>query len=502
MSQNALRAADPTSAPVMTKRAWWLVGLNILAPGSAQVLAGSRRLGRFALSFTFILWALVIIGVVAALVFRTDLLGIVLQPAPLWIATVVLAFYGVLWVICTLDTLRIARLVRVHGAARGAVALLAVVALVVTGGAAFGGAYYAGRTANVLGELGSNTIEITNPDGSTVQAGPLTGPANILLVGTDTRSGQTGAGLSTNDSSGAGQNDVTILIHLSPTSDSATAMSIPRDLYVGQPACGSEPAVEQQRFNTALARGGLNCVVAATTALTGLSIQYAAEIEFDGVVAMSNAVGGVPVCLVTAIDDPASGVKLSAGPHVLQGADALAFLRTRHGLTNGSDLQRISNQQVFLSSLMRTVKSPKVLGDPNKVVSLAEAAAQHMKLSSNLARVSTMVSMGLALRDIPLDRIAFVQYPSHPQTIHGLQVTLPDTDAAKALTDAIAADRPVVTTQLGQAAVANGSAGGGSKASPSPSPTPSGTPAPTVTLPSEVTGQSAAQQTCSQGQSE
>jgi LCP family protein required for cell wall assembly len=500
VSQNALRAADPTSPPVMTKRAWWLVGLNILAPGSAQVLAGNRRLGRFALTFTFILWALVVIGVVAAVIGRTNLLGIVLQPIPLWIATAVLAFYGVLWVICTLDTLRIARLVRVHGPARAGVALLAIVALVATGGAAFGGAYYAGRTAKVLGELGSNTIEITNPDGSKVEAGPLTGPANILLVGTDTRSGQTGAGLSTNDSSGEGQNDVTILIHLSPTSSSATAMSIPRDLYVGQPACGSEAAVSQARFNTALARGGLNCVVAATTALTGLSIQYAAEIEFDGVVAMSNAVGGVPVCLVTAIHDPASGVNLSAGSHLLQGNDALAFLRTRHGLTNGSDLQRISNQQVFLSSLMRTVKSPKVLGDPNKVVALAEAAAQHMKLSSNLAQVSTMVSMGLAVRSIPLDRIAFVQYPSHPQTIHGQQVTLPDTDAAKALTDAIAADQPVATTQLGQAAVANGS--GSTSKSPSPSPTPSGTPAPTVTLPSEVTGQSAAQQTCSQGQTE
>jgi LCP family protein required for cell wall assembly len=500
VSQNALRAADPTSAPVMTKRAWWLVGLNILAPGSAQVLAGNRRLGRFALSFTFILWALIVVGVIAALVFRTDLLGVVLQPIPLWIATVLLVFYGVLWVICTLDTLRIARLVRVAGAARGGVALLAVVVLVLVGGAAFGGAYYAGRTAGILGQIGSDTIEITNPDGTTVQAGPLTGPANILLVGTDTRSGQKGDGLSTNDSSGEGQNDVTILIHLSPTSNSATAMSIPRDLYVGQPACGDSAAVDAARFNTALARGGLNCVVQATSALTGLPIQYAAEIEFDGVVAMSDAVGGVPVCLVTAIDDPDSGVKLSAGSHLLQGNDALAFLRTRHGLTNGSDLQRISNQQVFLASLMRTVKSPKVLGDPNKVVALAEAAAKHMKLSTNLAQVSTMVSMALAVRNIPLDRIAFVQYPSHPQTIRGQQVTLPDTDAAKALTDAIAADQPVVTTQLGQAAVSSGS--GSTSKSPSPSPTPSGTPAPTVTLPSEVTGQSAAQQTCSQGQSE
>lgn len=497
MSQNALRAADPTSPRVMGKRAWWLVGLNILVPGSAQLLAGNRRLGRFALATTLILWALVIIAVIAGLIGRTSLLPIVLQPIPLWVLTVVLVFYGVLWVICTLDTLRLTHLVRVHGAAKGGVALLALVALVVVGGAAFGGAYLAGRTAHVLGEVGSDTIAITNPDGTTVNVGALTGPANILLVGTDTRTGQQGPGMSTNDSSGAGHNDVTILIHVSPTSNSATVLSIPRDLYVSQPACGSSPAVSQARFNTALQRGGLNCVVATTTALTGLPVQYAAEVSFDGVVAMSDAVGGVPVCLETAIDDPASGLQLSAGAHTLQGAQALAFLRTRHGLTTGSDLQRISNQQIFLASLMRTVKSPSVLGNPVKVVDLADAAAQHLTLSTDLAKISTLVSIALAVKDIPLDRIAFVQYPSHPQTIRGQEVTLPDTDGAKALTDAIAADRPVATQTLGGAAVANGGAG---STAPSPTPAPSSTQAPTVTLPSDVTGQSAAQQTCSQGQ--
>ncbi len=498
MSQNALRAADPSSPDVMTKRAWWLVGLNVLVPGSAQVLAGNRRFGRFALTFTLILWALIVVAVIAGLIGRTNLLGVVLQPVPLWILTVVLAFYGVLWVICTLDTLRLTRLVRVHAVSRVGVAVLAVVALVVTGGAAFGGAYFAGRTAQVLGVVGSDTIAITNPDGSTVNVGPLTGPANILLVGTDTRTGQQGPGLSTDDSAGAGHNDVTILIHISPTSGSATALSIPRDLYVAQPACGSSPAVSKGRFNTALQRGGLNCVVAATTALTGLPIQYAAEISFDGVVAMSDAVGGVPVCLETAINDPASGLQLSAGEHALQGAQALAFLRTRHGLTTGSDLQRISNQQIFLASLMRTVKSPAVLGNPVKVLDLAEAAAQHMTLSTDLAKVSTMVSLGLVVRNIPLERIAFVQYPSHPTTVRGQSVTLPNADDARAITDAISADRPVATQTLGGAAVSNGAAP--AAGSPSPAPSPSGTPAPTVTLPPGVTGQSAAQQTCSQGQ--
>jgi LCP family protein required for cell wall assembly len=490
--RSALRDPDTSSAAFMSKRAWWLVGLNILVPGSAQVLAGNRRAGRFALTMTLVFWALLVIVAVSALVGRSRLLPIVLQPIPLWVVAVVLGFYAVLWVICTFDTLRLTRLVRVSSPARAGVAALGVVALVATAGLASGGAYFAARTAHVLGEVSSNTIALTNPDGSTVQVGPLTGPANLLLVGDDN-----GGGNPIYGPRGENLNDVTILIHISPSSNSATAMSIPRDLYIGQPACGTSPAVSQARLNRALARGGLDCVASTVTSLTGLPIQYAAEIQFDGVVAMSDAVGGVPVCLVTAIDDPASGLQLSAGEHTLQGAQALAFLRTRHGLTTGSDLQRISNQQIFLASLMRTIKSQATLGNPQRVLDLADAAAQHMTLSTDLAKVSTMVSIALAVRDIPLERIAFVQYPSHPTTVQGQSVTLPDTDAAKVLTDAIAADQPVSVQALGGAAVATGT---GATASPSPTPSPTTSQVPTVTLPSDVTGQSAAQQTCSQGQ--
>jgi LCP family protein required for cell wall assembly len=376
------------------------------------------------------------------------------------------------------------------------VSLLAIVALVVAGGVAFAGSYTAGITASILTKVASNTIDITGPDGKPVTVGPLTGPVNILLVGDDSGDGNAAYG-----SRGESLNDVTILIHLSPVSKSVTAVSIPRDLYVSQPACGSNPAVAQARFNTALSRGGLNCVVAGASALTGLPIQYAAKIEFDGVVAMSDAVGGVPVCLASAINDPYSGLSLTAGEHTLQGAQALAFLRTRHGLSTGSDLQRISNQQVFLSSLMRTVKSSETLGNPVKVIALAEAASQHMQLSTELAQTSTMVSMALALRSIPLDRIAFVQYPSTPTKVHGQDVTVPNSGDAATLMAALAADQAVVTQTLGGAAVDSGAAPSPSK-TPTPTPSASATPAggAPVQLPAGISGQAAAQSTCSTGQ--
>ncbi len=502
MSQNALRGADPSSPEVMTKRAWWLVGLNILVPGSAQILAGNRRAGRFALTLTIVFWILIVVAIVAALVFRTQLIVAAANPIVLWIVAGVLAAYGLLWAICTLDTLRLTRLVRVRSVSRFGVALLAVVALVVTGGAAFAGAVYAWRAARVLAQVGSNTVQIIGPDGKPIDVGPFDGEANILLVGSDSGDGNAAYG-----ERGEALNDVTILIHFSAKSQSATAVSIPRDLYVPQPACQkadgtTAPAVNAARFNTALSRGGLSCVVAAAQQLTGLTIPYAALVEFDGVVAMSDAVGGVTVCLATPIRDPYTGLDLPAGPNTLQGGTALAFLRTRHGLSTGSDLQRISNQQVFLSALVRQVVGSGTLSDPNKVIGLAEAAAKNMRLSDQLAQTGTLVSMALTLKSIPLDRIAFVQYPSAPTYVGGQSVTKPLTGDADVLMQAIAADKAVAAGGLGGAAVTNPEPTTPSKpGSPSPTPTPTGaaTNAP-VPLPSTISGQSAAQQTCSTGQ--
>ena len=497
-STSIVRHPDVAATALMTKRAWWLVGLNILVPGSAQVLAGSRRFGRFALTTTLVFWTLLVGIVVALLIGREALIPFLAQPIALWVIALVLGLYALLWLICWIDTVRLSRLPRVDPRVRVAVAALSIVALLSTGGVAVGAAVTAGRTANVLAKLASDTIDITGPDGKPITVGAITGPVNILLVGGDSGGGNAAYGVR-----GESLNDVTILIHLSPVSHSVTAISIPRDLYVAQPQCTKpngtvSPAVSQARLNTALSRGGLNCVVESVSALTGLPIQYAAKIEFDGVVAMSDAVGGVPVCLATAINDPYSGLVLSAGAHTLQGAQALAFLRTRHGLSTGSDLQRISNQQVFLSSLVRTIKSSQTLDNPVKVIGLAEAASQHMQLSTQLAQTSTMVSMALALRGIPLDRIAFVQYPSTPTNVRGQSVTLPHVSDAAALVAAISADQAVVTQTLGGAATTSDAPATTGTPTPSASATPTGG-AP-VELPTGISGQAAAQSTCSTGQ--
>ncbi|HEU0206025.1 MAG TPA: LCP family protein [Pseudolysinimonas sp.] len=378
--------------------------------------------------------------------------------------------------------------------------------------------------------LTASTVHLEHESGATAPPGidAISGGVNLLLVGTDTRTGQGSQFADRADlaaSSGAGNNDVTILLHIAQDHRSAMVVSFPRDLILNLPACpspkgGSYLPVTNAMLNSSLARGGLACpVLTIEKLIPGLTIPYAASISFDGVAAMSNAVGGVTVCVATAISDPYTGLFLPAGEHTIQGDVALAFVRTRHGVGDGSDLGRISNQQVFLSALARKVESEGVLKNPIEVYSLAQAATQHMQLSDTLAHLDTMASIALALKSVPLDNIVMVQYPTGSNANFPNRVVPVTSDAAvnRALVD----DEAVTLT---------GSTGRGSivdthptaEATPTPTAAPTGEngkplpakekgelahtpastapPVPTTALPSTVTGQTAAQQTCSKGQ--
>ncbi|MCU1406209.1 MAG: hypothetical protein JWQ43_2512 [Glaciihabitans sp.] len=239
------------------------------------------------------------------------------------------------------------------------------------------------------------------------------GGYNMLIVGSDTRLDQGGY----EGDGNAELNDVNLLLHVSEDHSSAVAVSIPRDLVVPIPSCpdpegGSFSAMAGQPINVTLSYGGLPCTVLTVEALTGLDIQFAGLITFQGVIEMSNAVGGVDVCVDAPINDPYTGLVIeSAGTVTLEGAQALAFLRSRHGVGDGSDLGRISSQQVYLSSLVRTLKSEETLTNIPRLYSIATAATQNMTLSSSLGSLDTLVAIAQSLRNIPLERIVFVQYP-------------------------------------------------------------------------------------------
>ncbi|MFF1879246.1 LCP family protein [Leifsonia sp. NPDC058230] len=360
-------------------------------------------------------------------------------------------------------------------------------------------------------------IHLATAPGQTPPAvGAVDGAVNLLLTGTDTRTGQGGQFSSAQElagSSGAGSNDVTMVLHISADHTNATVISIPRDLVTGVPSCpngkgGSTSPQAAAMFNTTLATGGLSCVVLTAEKLTGLSIPYAAMISFDGVIGMSNAVGGVDVCLATPLKDPYVGLNLPAGQQTLVGSDALAFVRSRHGVGDGSDLGRISNQQLFLSALMRKVTSAGVLSNPVTLYTLAHAAVTNMTLSDTLTQPTTLVAIALALKGISLNNIVFLQYPTRTDPANPNRVVT-DAQSAALLQSALASDQPVqLSGKLGAAT----EAAPGTTPSPAPTETATGaptapatsdttpTPTPTgVALPSNVTGQTAADQTCTKG---
>jgi LCP family protein required for cell wall assembly len=392
--------------------------------------------------------------------------------------------------------------------------LAVALAVVLVSGAAFAGI----ATWSVSSEVQTVTLA-GETDGPPPQISAIDGGVNLLLVGSDSREGQGDAYGETEGN----LNDVTMLMHIAQDHSSATVVSFPRDMVVPIPSCpdpdgGSFDAMSAQPINVTLSYGGLPCTVLTVEALTGLSIPFAAEIQFNGVIEMSNAVGGVPVCVVDPIDDEYTGVVLDSGTHMLQGADALGFLRTRHGVGDGSDLGRISSQQVFLSSLVRTMKSSETLGDFGKLYGIARAASGNMVLSQSLASPDTLVSIALALKDIDLDRVTFVAYPgvTGGDGVYAGKVE-PLYDDAAVLFSAISADQPVITadpanTGIGAvvdpnapatAAPATPAPADGSTADTAPADG-AATQAPDVAntptaLPQSITGQTAAEYTCSKG---
>jgi LCP family protein required for cell wall assembly len=352
-------------------------------------------------------------------------------------------------------------------------------------------------------QLVENSVYIGADSEPPPDIGAFEGGFNILLVGSDTREGQGGIG--GNESSVL--NDVTMLMHVAEDKQSATVVSFPRDLVVPLPACKNGGPAGGQPINVTLFYGGLDCTVRTVEGVTGLKIQFAGMITFKGVIAMSNAVGGVPVCFADNINDPYTGLYVKKGTRNLSGVNALAFLRSRHGVGDGSDLGRISSQQVFLSALVRKIKSDDTLTDLGKLYGIAQAAGKNISLSTNFANPDTLVSVALVLKDIPLEHIVFVQYPS-TTGVGGIYTgkVAPIQSVADALFKVIKADKP-----LGLTADAIG-AHGGSEADPN-APKPSATPTPTgsatpdpdapptvkpVVVPG-VKGQTAGQYTCSAG---
>ncbi|WP_239065792.1 LCP family protein [Microbacterium hibisci] len=353
--------------------------------------------------------------------------------------------------------------------------------------------------------------------------GAIEGGVNVLMVGTDSCEGENAklSGACQARTTEGERNDVTMLVHISDEPRRVTVVSFPRDMLVPIPSCpkedgsGDYSAMSSQMLNASYEYGGLACTVLTVESLIEDQIDFAAAIRWTGVINMSDAIGGVDVCVAGDISDSHTGLQLTAGTHTLEGVQALQFLRIRHGIGDGSDLGRISNQQQFMSSMVRKLQSDAVLANPATLLNLATTAISQVQqgqlvLSSGLTNPTLMVQIAMAVKDVPYEDIVFVQYPTE---YAGTRV-MPVKDAATVLFDALKANQPLALT--GEASQGLGvevtgeatkpEATPATEEAPAPEQTAAAqTPAPTdsaaapetrVELPSDIAGQTAAQTTC------
>ncbi|GGC82959.1 hypothetical protein GCM10011512_07170 [Tersicoccus solisilvae] len=343
----------------------------------------------------------------------------------------------------------------------------AVLALVLVAGVAFAGIQVLRLQGNLLSRpLNLDAESSAGPDEDLDHR-----PMQILVLGTDTRTGEDARFGSPSDSSTAGNSDVMMLMQVSADRKRVTVVSFPRDLMVAIPRCkdpgtGKEyPATAMGQLNSALASGGPGCTVAAINRFTGLNIDHFMMADFNAVTELSRTLGGVEVCVNQAIDDPDSGLKLPAGVSTIEGDQALSFLRTRHGFGNGGDEGRIRAQQSFLASMVRKVKAEGTLTDIPRLYSIAETITKNLTVDDQLAQIPSLINLATKLQNIDLARVAFVTAPveEYPQDPNRLKLKK---SAADALFARLRADEDLTAPATTAGPTASASRPGGSTSSP------------------------------------
>ncbi|MGO4955976.1 LCP family glycopolymer transferase [Luteococcus sp. Sow4_B9] len=296
---------------------------------------------------------------------------------------------------------------------------------------------------------------------------------NLVIIGTDQRQTEEncriGGSCGDDKMDGDTNADVLMVVHLSADHQDLSVVSIPRDTVIDLPDCTdltatptpgtphpettnpastssetTDPAkpAERGRINGTL-NVGVQCTLRAVHELTGLPITHFMMVDFAGVISLSDAVGGVDVCVDADVYDTYSHLKLKQGEHTLQGEAALQFLRTRHGFGDGSDLGRTGAQHLYLSSLQRELESLGTLLNPAKVHRLAEASTRALTVDAGLDTVTHLAQLAATVGQVSTESTAFVTLPTetnpdNPNTV----VAAPE---AEELFAKLLADQPLAS---------------------------------------------------------
>lgn len=272
------------------------------------------------------------------------------------------------------------------------------------------------------------------------------GSENILVLGSDTRAG-TNKKLGGGTDDGSARSDTAMIVHVYEGHKRASVVSIPRDTLVDRPECTdtkgtAHPAATAVMFNEAYSTGGAACAVKTVESITGIRMDHYLEVDFEGFQQLIDDLGGVRITTTKDIHDKQSHLDLEAGPHTLDGEQALGLVRTRHGVGDGSDLGRIQLQQAFIKALIDQVKHVGVFTNPKKLYDLADTATKAVTTDSDLGSVNSLIDFAGGLKGISSSHMKMVTMPVQYDPANPNRVLL-DTAKAQLVWQALQNDQDI-----------------------------------------------------------
>ncbi|MFF4757866.1 LCP family protein [Streptomyces sp. NPDC001292] len=320
----------------------------------------------------------------------------------------------------------------------GRIVLLSLLALVLAlGGTAYW--LYSDLDDNIKG------VDINDAIGKDRPEKLPTSGQNILVLGSDSRAGDN-AGLDAGHVSGA-RSDTALVMHIPEGRTEAVAISIPRDTLVTRPECTKSDgttvaSAKRVMFNSVYGQVGPACVVRTVEQMSGIRMDHYMEIDFAGFKGLVDAIGGVTVTVDQDIHDKSSGLDLTAGTHRLDGTQSLQFVRTRHGVGDGSDLGRISLQQQFMLALLSEIKKQDLLGSPTKTYKIADKLTAALTTDSELASLTKLAEFGRSLNGVDPSSMETIMLPVRYDKVDPNRVVAAEPQATE-LWKALRNDSPI-----------------------------------------------------------
>lgn len=417
LQERPLRHPDAGSPAVMTRRAWWLVLIGFLIPGSAQVVAGNRRLGRIGLGATIAFWVLAVLGVLTAVLWRSLLITVMTNWFVLLVLQVICLAYAALWTVLAIDTLRLTRLVRARPRARVGIAALSVILLAVSGGGAVAAAQYVGSARDAIASV----------FGAGPSVPPSDGYYNFLLLGADSAKGRDHMLF-----------DSISVVSVNADSGAVTITGIPRDMrdvpfsdgpmqerypdgHTGHadPVCGWDNKINQLSTEVGMCLDGeamypeaaeigstpaIEATRDAAEGVLGIEIQYFVFVDMDGFAALIDALGGVEITVDERLptgalheneDGSLSGITgwIEVGTQHMDGNTAQWYARSRY---TTSDWDRMRRQRELQQAILAQFTPMNVL---TRFQDIASAGSQIVSTDLPESMISYLADLALKAKE-------------------------------------------------------------------------------------------------------